>query len=275
MLNTLRQFVNQSPMTLWATAIAIFTAAELLAGQPIPWRRRLVNLINGSAVLLTLFFVGPAIAATLHWVKRTFGLVYNPPFMLDLYVPYPPLAALLFLLAYDLGYYWFHRAQHATPLLWRVHAVHHSETDLNATSYLRQHFTESALQSFAIMVPLLLVVSVLPRTMAWVAILSAFVQFFAHSALPIHFGPLSAVVISPRLHRIHHSAASAEKLELCFDLSAVGRTFPHLPAAVVAAGAHWPAFGRTPGRPVAVAVCAVSTPAMIDDAKSTNSWSHG
>lgn len=210
MLNTLRQFVNQSPMTLWATAIAIFTAAELLAGQPIPWRRRLVNLINGSAVLLTLFFVGPAIAATLHWVKRTFGLVYNPPFMLDLYVPYPPLAALLFLLAYDLGYYWFHRAQHATPLLWRVHAVHHSETDLNATSYLRQHFTESALQSFAIMVPLLLVVSVLPRTMAWVAILSAFVQFFAHSALPIHFGPLSAVVISPRLHRIHHSAASAE-----------------------------------------------------------------
>lgn len=211
MRELLFQFVSQTPLVLWVSAIAIFTAAELVAGQQrIPWRRRFVNLVNGSAVLLVVFFSGPLVGAALHWLKRSFGLVYNPPFMLDFYVPYPPLAALIFLLAYDLGYYWFHRLEHALPLLWRVHAVHHSETDLNATSYVRQHFAENVLQSFAVMVPLLLVVSVMPRTLAWVALISAAVQFFAHAALPIHYGPLSAVLISPRLHRLHHSADAAE-----------------------------------------------------------------
>lgn len=210
MLDAVRQFVNQTPLTLWATAIAVFTAAELVTRQPIPWRRRLVNLVNGSAVLLAIFFAGPLVAGTLHWLKRSLGLVFNPPFMLDFYVQSAPLAALIFLLAYDLGYYWFHRLQHAAPLLWRVHAVHHSETDLNATSYVRQHFVENVLQSFAVMVPLLMVVSVMPRTLAWAALISAIAQFFAHAALPIHFGPLSAVFISPRLHRIHHSADRTE-----------------------------------------------------------------
>jgi sterol desaturase/sphingolipid hydroxylase (fatty acid hydroxylase superfamily) len=210
MLDALRQFVNQTPLVLWLTAIAVFTVAELVAGQRIPWRRRMVNLVNGSVVLLVVFIAGPLVAATLHWLKHSTGLAYSPPFLLDLYVPYAPLAALIFLLAYDLGYYWFHRLQHAVPVLWRVHAVHHSETELNATSYVRQHFIENVLQSFAVMLPLLLVVSPMPRTLAWVALISAAVQFFAHAALPIDFGPLSAVLVSPRLHRIHHSSDRSE-----------------------------------------------------------------
>lgn len=208
LLDALRQFVSQTPLTLWAIAIAVFTAAELVARQRVPWHRRVVNLVNGSVVLLVIFFAGPLVAGTLHWLQGSLG--YYPPFMLDRYVPSAPLAALIFLLAYDLGYYWFHRWQHASSLLWRVHAVHHSETDLHTTSYVRQHFLENVLQSFAVMVPLLMVVPVMPRTLAWVALISAMVQFFAHAALPIHFGPLSALLISPRLHRIHHSADRVE-----------------------------------------------------------------
>ena len=208
LLDALRQFMSQTPLALWAIAIAVFTAVELVTRQRVPWHRRLVNLVNGSVVLLVIFVAGPLVAGTLHWLQGSLG--YHPPFLLDRYVPSAPLAALIFLLAYDLGYYWFHRLQHASSLLWRVHAVHHSETDLHATSYVRQHFLENVLQSFAVMVPLLMVVPVMPRTLAWVALISAMVQFFAHAALPIHFGPLSALFISPRLHRIHHSADRVE-----------------------------------------------------------------
>jgi len=208
LLDALRAFVSQTPLILWAVAIALFTAAELVARQRVPWRRRAVNLGNGSVVLLVIFLSGPLVAGTLHGLQGSLG--YKPPFLLDHYVPSAPLAALIFLLAYDLGYYWFHRLQHASSLLWRVHAVHHSETDLNATSYVRQHFLENVLQSFAVLVPLLMVVPVMPRTLAWVALISAMVQFFAHAALQIHFGPLSALFISPRLHRVHHSADRAE-----------------------------------------------------------------
>ncbi|WP_395683494.1 sterol desaturase family protein [Dokdonella sp.] len=208
LLGALRQFVGQTPLILWAIAIAVFTAAELVARQPVPWHRRVVNLVNGLVVLLVIFVAGPLVAGTLHWLQGSLG--YKPLFLLDRYVPFAPLAALVFLLAYDLGYYWFHRWQHASSLLWRVHAVHHSETDLNATSYVRQHFLENVVQSFAVLVPLLMVVPIMPRTLAWVALISAMVQFFAHAALPIHFGPLSALLISPRLHRIHHSTDRAE-----------------------------------------------------------------
>src|SRR5947209_7784814 len=40
---------------------------------------------------------------------------------------FPLLAAFVF----DFFYYWMHRLQHALPLLWREHSVHHSIRELN------------------------------------------------------------------------------------------------------------------------------------------------
>ena len=37
-----------------------------------------------------------------------------------------PLQAVVVVMLGDLSVYWFHRACHASPLLWRFHAVHHS-----------------------------------------------------------------------------------------------------------------------------------------------------
>src|SRR5262245_32704591 len=45
----------------------------------------------------------------------------------------------------DLFYYWMHRAQHAVPLLWRFHSLHHSITELNATNSYH-HATEEILK---------------------------------------------------------------------------------------------------------------------------------
>src|SRR5262249_54368055 len=44
-----------------------------------------------------------------------------------------PLAAqaIFFLLLHDLYIYWFHRWQHHSPLLWRVHEAHHSTADVD------------------------------------------------------------------------------------------------------------------------------------------------
>ena len=49
-------------------------------------------------------------------------------------------------------YYWLHRAQHAVPLLWRFHRVHHSITEMSAVSSYH-HFTDDLLQYFAVGVP--------------------------------------------------------------------------------------------------------------------------
>src|SRR6516162_6958912 len=62
--------------------------------------------------------------------------------------------------------YAVHRCEHAVPLLWRIHALHHSDPDVDVTTSLRHHPFEYVLASFvywlAILVldiPLLVVAS--------------------------------------------------------------------------------------------------------------------
>src|SRR5258708_19915683 len=43
--------------------------------------------------------------------------------------------------------YAVHRCEHALPLLWRFHALHHSDPDLDVTTSLRHHPLEILLAS--------------------------------------------------------------------------------------------------------------------------------
>src|ERR1700747_2377235 len=43
---------------------------------------------------------------------------------------------------FDFFYYWFHRFQHALPVLWCQHKLHHSDLQLNVTTTHRHHWLE-------------------------------------------------------------------------------------------------------------------------------------
>src|SRR5581483_8489128 len=60
-----------------------------------------------------------------------------------------------FLVLADLFGYWAHRLQHEIGRLWRIHAVHHSSTELNWLSSVRVHPFNEALQNTAIAAPLI------------------------------------------------------------------------------------------------------------------------
>ena len=51
------------------------------------------------------------------------------------------------ILLLDLWIYWWHRANHEWPFLWRFHEVHHRDRHLDATTALRFHFGEVALSA--------------------------------------------------------------------------------------------------------------------------------
>ncbi|WP_352893005.1 sterol desaturase family protein [Mesorhizobium sp. M0984] len=46
------------------------------------------------------------------------------------------ISGVLVAIAGDFFYYWMHRAQHAVPFLWRMHATHHSIRELTAWTAL-------------------------------------------------------------------------------------------------------------------------------------------
>lgn len=107
----------------------------------------------------------------------------------------------------DLGAYTSHRLFHAFTLLWRVHQVHHSETDLDLTTGLRFHPLE-ALVTQGFLLLLIAVLGVPPAAVAFAALAFIVQDFFTHANLRV---PASAdrflrlLIVTPGMHRVHHS----------------------------------------------------------------------
>jgi sterol desaturase/sphingolipid hydroxylase (fatty acid hydroxylase superfamily) len=107
----------------------------------------------------------------------------------------------------------WHVANHHVPFLWRFHAVHHMDGDLDASTALRFHAGELALSAFyrALQVRLFPIDA---RTLfGWELAVLLSVQFH-HSNLrlpPKLDRALRSVVATPRMHGVHHSVDGAER----------------------------------------------------------------
>lgn len=106
------------------------------------------------------------------------------------------------LLFFDLIEYWNHRFQHR--FLWRIHVVHHSQTELHAANDYA-HFTERGLRFLLFVVPLSLINFDFAPTPVLVVFIRSALEFYIHSPTKLHFGPASAILVDNRFHRIHHS----------------------------------------------------------------------
>lgn len=124
------------------------------------------------------------------------------------WLPLPrALEILTAVLLLDYTHYLQHVLHHRVPLLWRFHAVHHVDLDLDASTALRFHFGEIAL-SVPYRVAQVLLIGVDPQSLfAW----QTFVLFsilFHHSNLRLPKAVedrLVRIVVTPRMHGIHHS----------------------------------------------------------------------
>lgn len=197
---------------VFAVSAAACTLAELIApAEKQTWASRL------RACLFWSIFLAATVAVVLPVQTLIQNAGLKPLISLDLraaletqnplllgasYILLPFLPNLLF----DCLYYWFHRLQHALPLLWRFHAVHHAIEELNAANCYH-HATEALFRLPTILLPLMLILELrVPDIFIVSAGLAAWGQF-VHANARISFGPLDYVLASPRFHRVHHSLA--------------------------------------------------------------------
>ena len=117
-----------------------------------------------------------------------------------------PLAVqgLLALALVELPWYWCHRLEHEWPVLWRIHAVHHSSQRLTWWNLARSHPVDNAVSAFASM-GLLGLLGVGAEPLALVAAFAAAHGMLQHSNIDCRTGPLDQVLNTPRVHRWHHS----------------------------------------------------------------------
>ena len=107
----------------------------------------------------------------------------------------------------DLLQYAMHRCQHAVPFLWRFHALHHSDPDVDVTTSVRHHPIEYMLAAgFYWLAVLVLGIPVLVVTTHGLTVFAAAAVTHGNIRLPEWLERvLQPVVITLHLHLIHHS----------------------------------------------------------------------
>jgi sterol desaturase/sphingolipid hydroxylase (fatty acid hydroxylase superfamily) len=114
-----------------------------------------------------------------------------------------PAAWLLAALAWDLSYYWQHRAEHEVRLLWAGHVTHHSSEHFNLSNGFRQSWTP---WTGFLFYPAWALLGVRPELLFIAGGWNLVYQFFLHTELvPKLPAAIEAWLNTPSHHRVHHA----------------------------------------------------------------------
>jgi sterol desaturase/sphingolipid hydroxylase (fatty acid hydroxylase superfamily) len=122
------------------------------------------------------------------------------------------IAVVLSVVILDLAIYLQHVLFHAVPALWRLHRMHHADLDIDVTTGLRFHPIEIGL-SILIKFAVIAVLGVPAAAVLIFEVLLNATSMFNHSNVRIPAGidrVLRWFVVTPDMHRIHHSILSRE-----------------------------------------------------------------
>ena len=205
--------VQSSHWQLLLTALAFVALAGVESLFPLGAERRPRGrrwFANAALFLMgfgLVIMASPLILKGAAWVQ---GALHFPP-LTGLGLSAWLLVVVSFLLI-DLLAYLSHALFHGAPWLWRLHRAHHSDAVVDASTGVRHHPVETlagaALQLtiFAILgVPLLVVLAYGLIATLW--------QFVTHAAVRLPESidrALRLVVVTPGMHRVHHSARMDE-----------------------------------------------------------------
>jgi sterol desaturase/sphingolipid hydroxylase (fatty acid hydroxylase superfamily) len=152
-------------------------------------------------------------------------------------------------LALDYTLWHWHRWNHVVPFLWRFHVVHHADRELDASTGARFHFGEMSLSVGYRALQVLVIGADAPTLFVWSVLLIPSVLFH-HSNVRLHPRVerlLVPVIVTPRMHTIHHSNWRDETDSNWSSLLSIwdrlhGTLRLDVPLDVVAIGV--PAYGR-------------------------------
>lgn len=189
-------------------AMAIWEVAAPRRRREIPrlirWSNNL-GLVVIDTLLVRLTFPVVAVGLAVMAEARGWGLfnVFDVPAWL---------AFILSILALDLAIYLQHVMFHAVPALWRLHRVHHADLEFDVSTGLRFHPVEILLSMGIKLAAVAVLGPPAVAVLVFEVILNA-TAMFNHSNIRIPAAldrMLRLVVVTPDMHRVHHSVIPAE-----------------------------------------------------------------
>ena len=193
--------------------LGFFIGALLVLGvweNIVPWRQsrmtrkvRWLNhllLVSFSTFLIRVLFPVLTLAVAVKAGQQNLGLWRDLPLPFFIQI-------ILGVLSLDLVIYAQHRMFHRVPLLWRIHRVHHVDQELDVTTGVRFHPLELII-SMGIKLMAIVFFGVPVLAVFIFEVLLNFCSLFTHTN--IRLSPkvdkvLRTVVVTPPMHRVHHS----------------------------------------------------------------------
>jgi sterol desaturase/sphingolipid hydroxylase (fatty acid hydroxylase superfamily) len=111
---------------------------------------------------------------------------------------------LFFFVTHDLYIYWFHRAQHHSKILWRIHEAHHSGKEVDWLAGSRSHVLEIIINQTIEFAPIVLL-GANPLVVPIKALMDAVYGMFIHSNINVSLGKLKYFFNGPEMHQWHHA----------------------------------------------------------------------
>jgi len=191
---------------IFAGLLLVLLAAEDLwprregsAGRRARWSANLSIVVVD--VLLVRLLIPLGATGTAIWAEvRGYGLLHGVDW------PFAAEAVLAFL-ALDLLIYWQHRLFHRIPWFWRLHRMHHSDLEFDATTGVRFHPAEILLSMLIKLAAIVALGAPAVAAMVFEIVLNA-TSLFNHSNLRLPLAVdrvLRRLLVTPDMHRVHHS----------------------------------------------------------------------
>jgi len=192
---------------LWSPAIIVASALLLVIlerrfpydrGQPLLRKGFFTDFVWYA--LLQSYLLGLVISWLIAWLDSATGLS-----RLHLVTGWPLWAQVaFFFVTHDLYIYWFHRLQHHSALLWRVHEAHHATEQVDWLSGARSHPLEILINQSIEYAPIVLL-GAHPEVALIKGALDAVWGMYIHCNVDVRSGWLQRVLNGPEMHRWHHT----------------------------------------------------------------------
>lgn len=195
----------------------LFVPLEKLFGrlnQPLfraEWREDLFYFLVGSLLVQSLAFLSMAPSMTIlqhteNWTNLRQAVAAQPLWL--------QIIEIMFLT--DLVQYWFHRAFHQIPFLWKFHAVHHSAKYMDWLAGSRMHIFEIVGLRAMTIIPMYTLG--FAQSALYIYIFFVYLNAtFIHANVRFNVEWLKPFIVTPRFHHWHHGI-EREAIDVNFSI---------------------------------------------------------
>jgi len=181
----------------------------LILGLLFPYRaiegsQKYQRWVNNSLLTFANSFLLKALMPfTVVFVAREYSSFGALSYISDLAI----FKIILGIVVLDFAVYWQHRVFHVVPIFWRLHRVHHTDTEFDVTTALRFHTVEILL-SYLIKAIIIVLFGISFESVIIFEVVLNFCAMFNHGNYQI---PnviekyVRQLLVTPSMHRVHHS----------------------------------------------------------------------